>query len=83
MPTTYAMTASVARDHIPSDISDLSNHMCLFVLTRGDGTLFNASSILEEDVIEICILLGHTHPEGVLRYSTIELVMVFHTVDEL
>ena len=57
--------------------------MCLFGLTRGDGTPFNASSIQEEDIIEICIQLGHTHPEGVLWYSTIEPVMLFHTTDEL
>ena len=83
MSTTSMMTASVARDHIPSDVSDLSKHMTLFVLTRGNGTLFDASSILEEDIIEICIWLGHTHPEGVLQYSAIESVMLFHTMDEL
>ena len=77
------MTALVARDHIPSDIADLSNHMCIFMLTKGNGTPFNASSILKEDIIEICILLGHTHPKGVLQYSAIESVMLFHTTDEL
>ena len=54
-----------------------------FYINLGDGTLFNASSILEEDVIEICIWLGHTHPEGVLQYSAIESVMLFHTADKL
>ena len=83
MSTTSTMTASAARDHIPSDVVDLSNCMCIFVLTRDYGTPFNASSIQEEDVIEIYIQLGHTHPEGVLQYSTIESVMLFHTTDEL
>ena len=83
MSTTSATTASVARDHLPSDVADLSNCMCLFALTKGDGTLFNASSILEEDIIEICIQFGHTHPEGVLQYSTIKLVILFCTTDEL
>ena len=54
-----------------------------FILTRGDGTPFNASSILEEDVVEICIQLGHTHPKGVLWYSAIKSVMLFHTADKL
>ena len=27
--------------------------------------------------------LGHTHPEGVLQYSAIESVVLFHTADEL
>ena len=83
MSITSAMTTLVARDCIPSDIANLSNHMYLFVLTRGDGTLFDASSILEEDIIKICIWLGHTHPEQVLWYSAIKSVMLFHTTDEL
>ena len=57
--------------------------MCLLILNRGNGTPFDASSLLEEEIIEICIQLGHTYPEGVLWYSTIELVILFHTVDEL
>ena len=77
------MTASAARDHIPSDIGDLSNCMCIFILTGGNGTPFDASYILEEEVIEICIWLGHTYPEGVLQYATIESVMPFHTMNEL
>ena len=83
MSITSATTALVARDHIPSDVADLSNCLCLFVLTMGDGTPLNASSILQEDIIEICIWFGHTHPEGVLGYSRIESVVLFHTVDEL
>ena len=83
MSTTSTMTALVVRDHIPSDIADLSNHMCIFVLTRGSGTLFDASSILEEDIIEICVQLGHTHPEGILWHSAVESVVLFHTADKL
>ena len=77
------MSALVARDHIPSNIADLSNHICLCVLTKGDGTPFDASFILEEDIIEICVQFGHTHPEGVLHYSAFKSVMLFHTTDEL
>ena len=43
----------------------------------------NASSILEEDLIEICIQFGHTHHEGVLWYSAIEWIILFHTAGEL
>ena len=57
--------------------------MCLFALTKGDGTLFDASSILEEDIIEICIWFGYTHPEGVLWFSAIESVVLLHTMHEL
>ena len=83
MSTTSTMTASAARDCIPSNVADLSNHMCLFILTRGNGTLFDASSILEEDIIEMCIQLGHTHPKAVLLYSAVESLVLFHTADKL
>ena len=83
MSTTSTTTTLAAWDHIPSDIADLSNCMCLFALANDDCTLFDASSILEEDIIEICIQFGHTHPERVLWYSAVELVILFHTVGEL
>ena len=54
-----------------------------FFITKGDGTLFDASSRMEEDIIEICIWFGYTDPEGVLWYSVIESVMLFYTTDEL
>ena len=83
MSTTSATTALAARDHIRWDVADLSNRMCLFALTKGDDTPFNASSIPEEDIIELCIWFGHPHPEGVIQYSVIELVILLHTTDEL
>ena len=43
----------------------------------------DASSISEEDIIEICIMKGHTHPLGVLHYSATELVLLFCSMDEL
>ena len=33
--------------------------------------------------IEICVTKGHTHSLGVLHYSAIELVVLFHSTDEL
>ena len=83
MSTTSIVTASEARDETPSDDVDLHNHMCILVLIRGDGTLFHATYIQEEDIIEICVQLGHTHPEGVLRYLAMESVVLFHSVDDM
>ena len=65
------MTTLVAHDHIPGDEVELPNCMCVLVLTRGDGTPFDAASIQEEDIVEICIWLEQTHPEGVLQYSAV------------
>ena len=83
MSTTSSKTAS-SRDHdVPSGKVDFKNKMCPVLLTRGDGTLMDASCVTEEDIIEICIKMGHIHPLGVLHYSTTELVVLFHLTDEL
>ena len=68
MSTTSTVTTLVAHNCIPGDEVELLNHTCVLVLTRGDGTPFNATSILEEDIIEICIWLEQTHPKGVFQY---------------
>ena len=43
----------------------------------------DASFVTEEDIIEICITKGHIHPLGVFHYSTTELIVLFHLMDEL
>ena len=43
----------------------------------------DSSSVSEEEVIEICIMKCHTHPLGVVHYSTTELVVLFHSMDKL
>ena len=63
MSTTSTVTALVVRDQILNDKVDLLNSMCILVLTRGNGTPFNATSIQEEDIIEICVWLGHEPPK--------------------
>ena len=83
MSTTSTATASVARDQIPSHEIDLLNCMCILVLTRGNGTAFDAASIQEEDIIKICVWLGQTHPKGVLWYSVVESVMLFHSTGKM
>ena len=57
--------------------------MCVLVLTRGNGTLFDAASIQKDDIREICVQLGHTHPKGVLWYSAVKLIVLFHSTEEL
>ena len=53
------------------------------VLTRGNDTPFDVASIQEEDIIELYIELGQTHPKGVLQFSVTELVVLFHSTDEM
>ena len=63
--------------------SFFGDRLCLVPITRGDDTPMDASSISEEDVIEICIKKDHTHPMGVLCYSAMESVVLFFSPDEL
>ena len=57
--------------------------MCLFVITRKDGTLLDATSVTEEDIFEMCIEMGHIHPLGVLHYSAMESVGLFHSTEDM
>ena len=43
----------------------------------------DASSISEEDIMEICIKKGHTCPLGVLHYLAMESIILFSTAEEL
>ena len=43
----------------------------------------DASSISEEDIVEICVRKGHTHPSGVLHYLPMESVILFNTTEDL
>ena len=76
-------TTASARDRVPFDNTNLQNHMCVLTLTKRDGTPFDVTSILEEDIVQICIRQGHTHPMGVLCYSAMESVFLFQLGDEI
>ena len=43
----------------------------------------DASSILEEDIMEICVRRAHAHPLGVLWYSMAELVILFGNLKDV
>ena len=79
--TTSTVTTSVACDCIPGDDVELLNHMCVLVLTRCNGTPFNATSIQEEAIIELWVELGQTNPKCVLWYLAVESVVLFHFMD--
>ena len=83
MSTMSTATASVAHDCIPGDEVGLLNQMCVLVLTRCDGTPSDVTSKQEEDIIEICIELGQTHPKGVLQFLVTESVVLFHSMDKM
>ena len=82
MSITSCATASGDHD-VPSTKVIFRDKLCLVSVTRRDDTPMDASSISEEDIIEICVTKGHTHPLGVLHYSAMELVVLFHSMDKL
>ena len=83
MSTASSATAS-GRDHdVPSTKVVFKTKLCLVSLTRRDGTPMDASSVSEEDIIEICVTKDHTHPLGVLCYSAMDSVVQFRSTDEL
>ena len=43
----------------------------------------DASSISEEDIVEICVKKGHTCLQGVLCYLPIESIILFSTAEDL
>ena len=82
MSTSSSATAS-DRDQFPSDNPHLKTKICMFIVTRKDGTPLNVTSVPEEDIMEIFVTLGHTHPLGVLWYLVMELVVLFHKTEEM
>ena len=81
MSVTSSATASGDWE-VPST-NILWDRLCLISITRRDGTPMDASSISEEDIIEICMKQGHTHPLGVLHYSAMESIVLFSTMEDL
>ena len=52
---------------------DLLNHMCVLAIAMGDGTLFDADSLQEEDIVAL-VKLGQAHLKGVVQLLAMELV---------
>ena len=76
-------SATASRDwEVPSPDS-LQDKLLAVLITKGDGTPLDASSITEEDMVEICVRRAHTCPLGVLQYSTAELVVLFGNVADV
>ena len=82
MSTTSTVTTSVAHDHTLDNDSEVLNCMCILAIARGDGTPLGATSVQEEDIVELFVKVGKTHPKGVLQLSVMELVIVFHSSEE-
>ena len=83
MSTTSTVSALVAHDHTLGDDSKLLNCMCVLAIARGDGTPFDATSIQEEGIVELCVEVGQVHSKGVLQFSVMESIVVFWSSNEI
>ena len=71
------------RDQVPSNNPHFKTKICIFIVTRKDDTLLDVTSVSEEDIVEICVTLGHTQPLGVLWYLAMESVALFCATEEM
>ena len=76
-------SATVSQDPEVQSPDSLQDKLLVVSITKGDGTLLDASSILEEDILELCARRVHTHPLGVLWYSTVDSVILFSNVTDV
>ena len=82
MSTSSSATAS-GRDQVPSNDPHLKNKICMFIVTRKDGTPLDVTSVSEEDIVKMCVTLGYTHHLGVFQYLATELVALFNATKEM
>ena len=65
MSTTSTVTTLVAHNCTLGDDTKSLTHMCVLVIARVDGTPFDAASVWEEYIIELCVEVGWANPKGV------------------
>ena len=68
-------SATVSQDWEVQSPDPLPDRLLVISISKRDGTPIDASSISEEDIVELCIGRAHTHPLGVLRYSMVDSVV--------
>ena len=76
-------SATISQDWEVQSPDSLPDKLLVVSIANGDGTLLDASSISEEDIVELCVRRAHTHPLGVLRYSMADSVILFNNVADV
>ena len=76
-------STTVSRDWEVQSPDPLPDKLLVALLVKRDGTLLDASSILEEDIVELCARRAHTRPLGVLWYSVADSVVFLNNVDDV
>ena len=71
------VTTSEEMDLTLGDNIDIGNWIGILVVNWGDSTLLGPSSFEEQDMVELCVILGQEHPQGVLQLLDTEVVLAF------
>ena len=82
MSTLSSATAS-GRDPVPTNNPTLKARMSVFIIKQKDGTPFDVTSITEEDIVQLCVMLGYTHLLGMLWFLAMESVALFCMAEEM
>ena len=76
-------STTVSQDREVQSPDPLPDKLLVVSIAKRDGTLLDASSISEEDIVELCIGRAHTHPLGVLRYSAADSVVFLSSATDV
>ena len=76
-------SVTISRDGEVQSHDSLQDKLLVVLITKGDGTLLDASFILEEDIVELCAWRALTHPLAVLWYSMVDSVILFSNVTDV
>ena len=76
-------STTVSRDLEVQSPDSVQDKLLVVSITKRDGTPLDASSILEEDIVELCVRRVHTHPLDVLWYSMVDSVVLFSNVADV
>ena len=68
-------SATSSRDREVQSPDPLPDKLLVVSIVKRDGTLLDASSILKEDIVELCVRRAHTHLLGMLWYSAADSVV--------
>ena len=76
-------SATVSRDWEVQSPDSFQDKLLVVSITKRDGTPMDASSIMEEDIVEHCVRRAHTCALGVFWYSTADSVILFSNVADV
>ena len=76
-------SATVSRDWEVQSPDPLPDKLLVVSMAKRDGTPLDASSISEEDIVELCIGRAHTRPLGVLQYSSADSVVFLSSATDV